>query len=105
MMGSSEILPTELEIKMKTTARRSIVALEDIDIGETFNEKNIGLRRPGNGLPPKMFEKLLGKKANKNYEIGDKIGIITKINVSNSHVICNKFCHWKTIFSIFDCWI
>lgn len=73
MMGSSEILPTELEIKMKTTARRSIVALEDIDIGETFNEKNIGLRRPGNGLPPKMFEKLLGKKANKNYEIGDKI--------------------------------
>ena len=73
MMGSSEILPTELEIKMKTTARRSIVALEDIDIGETFNEKNIGLRRTGNGLPPKMFEKLLGKKANKNYEIGDKI--------------------------------
>ena len=73
MMGSSEILPTESEIKMKTIARRSIVALEDIDIGETLNEKNIGLRRPGDGLPPKMFEKLLGKKADKNYEIGDKI--------------------------------
>ena len=73
MMGSSEILPTESEIKMKIIARRSIVALEDIDIGETLNEKNIGLRRPGDGLPPKMFEKLLGKKANKNYEIGDKI--------------------------------
>ena len=73
MMGSSEILPTESEIKMKTIARRSIVALEDIDIGETLHEKNIGLRRPGDGLPPKMFEKLLGKKANKNYEIGDKI--------------------------------
>jgi len=73
MMGSSEILPTESEIKMKTIARRSIVALVDIDIGETLNEKNIGLRRPGDGLPPKMFEKLLGKKANKNYEIGDKI--------------------------------
>ena len=73
MMGSNEILPTESEIKMKTIARRSIVALEDIDIGETLNEKNIGLRRPGDGLPPKMFEKLLGKKANKNYEIGDKI--------------------------------
>ena len=73
MMGSNEILPTESEIKMKTIARRSIVALEDIDIGETLNDKNIGLRRPGDGLPPKMFEKLLGKKANKNYEIGDKI--------------------------------
>ena len=73
MMGSSEILPTESEIKMKTIARRSIVALEDIDIGETLNEKNIGLRRPGDGLPSKMFEQLLGKKANKNYEMGDKI--------------------------------
>ena len=73
MMGSSEILPTESEIKMKTITRRSIVALEDIDIGEILNEKNIGMRRPDNGLPPKMFEKLLGKKANKNYEIGDKI--------------------------------
>ena len=38
-----------------------------------YDKNNIGLRRPGNGLPPKMFEKLLGKKANKNYEIGDKI--------------------------------
>ena len=73
MMGSNEILPTESEIKMKTIARRSIVALEDIDIGETLNEKNIGLRRPGDGLPPKMFEKLLGKTATKIYEIGDKI--------------------------------
>ena len=73
MMGSSEILPTESEIKMKAIARRSIVALDDIDIGETLTENNIGLRRPGTGLPPKMFEKLLGKKADKNYEIGDKI--------------------------------
>ena len=49
------------------------MALNDIDIGETLNEKNIGLRRPGDGLPSKMFEQLLGKKANKNYEMGDKI--------------------------------
>ena len=68
MMGSSEILPTESEIKMKTIARRSIVTLDDIDIGETLNENNIGLRRPGTGLPPKMFELILGKKAVKKIE-------------------------------------
>ncbi len=68
MMGSSEILPTESEIKMKTIARRSIVTLDDIDIGETLNENNIGLRRPGTGLPPKMFELILGKKATKKIE-------------------------------------
>ena len=68
MMGSSEILPTESEIKMKTIARRSIVTLDDIDIGETLNENNIGLRRPGTGLSPKMFELILGKKATKKIE-------------------------------------
>ena len=68
MMGYSEILPTESEIKMKAIARRSIVALNDIDIGETINENNIGLRRPGTGLPAKMFELILGKKATKKIE-------------------------------------
>jgi len=63
MMGSSEVLPTELEIEMKTIARRSIVSLNDIELGEILTESNIGLRRPGIGLPPKMFESILGKKA------------------------------------------
>jgi sialic acid synthase SpsE len=44
------------------------VALDDIDIGETLTENNIGLRRPGTGLPPKMFELILGKKAIKKIE-------------------------------------
>ena len=75
MMGSSEILPTELETKMKTIARRSIVSLDHIELGETLNENNIGLRRPGTGLPPKMFESILGKKARKKIK---KFTIINK---------------------------
>ena len=54
--------PTESEIKMKVLARRSIVALEEIEVGEILNQKNIGLRRPGNGLPPKIFESVMGRK-------------------------------------------
>ena len=75
MMGSSEILPTELETKMKTIARRSVVSLDDIELGETLNENNIGLRRPGTGLPPKMFESILGKKAIKKIK---KFTIVNK---------------------------
>ena len=75
MMGSSEILPTESETKMKTIARRSIVSLDHIELGETLNENNIGLRRPGTGLPPKMFESILGKKAIKKIK---KFTIINK---------------------------
>ena len=75
MMGYSEILPTESEIKMKAIARRSIVTLDDIELGETLNENNIGLHRPGTGLPPKMFESILGKKARKKIK---KFTIINK---------------------------
>tara|TARA_B100000953_G_scaffold268299_1_gene237436 strand:- start:1477 stop:2535 length:1059 start_codon:yes stop_codon:yes gene_type:complete len=63
MMGSSQVIPTNLELKMKSSSRRSIVALDDIQIGDIFTEKNIGMRRPGNGLSPNMFESIIGKKA------------------------------------------
>ena len=63
MIGSGELKPTKSEIQMKSIARRSIVALDDIDIGDIFNTDNIGLRRPGTGLQPEMYESLLGKKS------------------------------------------
>lgn len=43
--------------------RRSIFACADIKKGETFNEKNIRVIRPSYGLPPALFEDVLGKKA------------------------------------------
>lgn len=40
--------------------KRSIYVVEDIKPGEKFTEKNIRVIRPGDGLPPKYFEKILG---------------------------------------------
>lgn len=60
MMGNPIIRTSEAEHKMRSLARRSIVALTDIKKGEKFNKKNIGLRRPGNGLPPKMIDHVYG---------------------------------------------
>lgn len=62
MMGSSEVRATEAEEAMKTMARRSIVTLADIDAGTILDLKNIGLRRPGTGLPPSLFESVLGQR-------------------------------------------
>lgn len=60
MMGSPDVKPTEPEMNMRGLARRSIVALSDIKPGEILSNENIGLRRPGNGLAPALFDSTLG---------------------------------------------
>ncbi|RYD83626.1 MAG: pseudaminic acid synthase [Sphingobacteriales bacterium] len=50
--------------------KRSIYVVEDIKAGETFTEKNIRVIRPGDGLHPRYFESLLGKKAKLDIEAG-----------------------------------
>ena len=73
MLGSSELKPTKNEEEMKILARRSVVALNDITKGELFSEKNVGMRRPGNGLEPIMIEKILGQKAKQKIPKGKLI--------------------------------
>ena len=63
MMGSNIVRSNTAEQHMKTLARRSIVAIRDISEGETLDADNVGLRRPGNGLPPTMIEYVYGLKA------------------------------------------
>lgn len=43
--------------------RRSLFAVEDIRAGEEFTEENIRPVRPGHGLHPKHYKKILGKTA------------------------------------------
>lgn len=50
--------------------KRSIYVTEDIEEGELFTEKNIRVIRPGDGLAPKFYFQLIGKKATKNYTKG-----------------------------------
>jgi sialic acid synthase SpsE len=75
MLGSPLVRPTEAEKEMQVLARRSIVALADIAQGEAMTHANIGLRRPGNGLPPSMFNNVLGRKAARPVSAGALIGI------------------------------
>lgn len=63
LMGSATVRPTPAEISMRTLARRSIVAVRDIREGEIFTKENIGMRRPGHGLPPALIDRVLGKCA------------------------------------------
>ena len=50
--------------------RRSIYVVEDIKENEELTIKNIRIIRPGKGLLPKHYEKLLGRRVNQNLERG-----------------------------------
>tara|TARA_B100001057_G_scaffold501113_1_gene620734 strand:+ start:1830 stop:2837 length:1008 start_codon:yes stop_codon:yes gene_type:complete len=72
-LGSNKKSITSVEIKNKLIARKSIVALKPIKIGEIFSEDNITCKRPGDGVSPMEWDKVLGKHSKFNFEIDDKI--------------------------------
>lgn len=70
ILGNNMVRPTEKEKEMRKIARRSVVALEDIIIGNKLNVNNIGLRRPGTGIPANEFENILNAWAISNINKG-----------------------------------
>jgi sialic acid synthase SpsE len=73
MLGDGILKPTISEKRMKKIARRSIVALQNIKQNELLTEKNLGLKRPGTGLPPSYIYQIYGHKAAKNIKKGTLI--------------------------------
>jgi N-acetylneuraminate synthase len=53
--------------------RRSIYAVKDIAEGEMFTKDNIRIIRPGYGMAPKYYEKMLNTKASSDFSKGDSI--------------------------------
>jgi len=54
---------------------RSLYVAEDIKKGDVFTENNVRSVRPGFGLHPKYFYQIIGTKAIKNFERGDRFKI------------------------------
>lgn len=50
--------------------RKSLFVVENIKSGEKFTEKNIRSIRPGYGISPKYYTKIIGKEAKKNIKRG-----------------------------------
>lgn len=46
---------------------------KDIKKGEIFSEENIRSIRPGYGMHPKYLNSILGTKASKNYNFGERL--------------------------------
>ena len=65
-LGDGEKQPTNTEKKNLTTNRVSIVTLCEISEGSIISEKMIDVRRPGDGIPPKYYDEIIGRKAKTN---------------------------------------
>lgn len=72
-IGSPQKIPTNAELKNKPTVRKSLVALTPIKPGDRFTEKNIGTKRPGDGISPAHFWKYIGKISDQSYAPDEKI--------------------------------
>lgn len=70
-MGNGIKKPTSNEMENRMAARKSIVAKVPIHAGEILSEKQLTIKRPGNGMPPTSYWTLLGKSAKKSYEVDD----------------------------------
>jgi pseudaminic acid synthase len=79
-IGKISYGPTEKE-KASLKFRRSIYAAKDIRVGEKFTKENIKTIRPGYGLEPKYFEKLLGMTSNNDYKHGQPLKLDTFLSV------------------------
>ncbi|CUU79826.1 general stress protein 14 (GSP14) [Campylobacter hyointestinalis subsp. hyointestinalis] len=56
------------ESKNKPIARKSIVAKCDIKKGDLFSESNLTIKRPGSGISPMRWDKVIGLRATRDYK-------------------------------------
>jgi len=64
-LGSDQKHPVKSELKMKSIARRSIVAAVDIPKRARLEPWMLTLKRPGTGIEPKYIKDIIGKYTNR----------------------------------------
>ena len=71
-IGKVDYKLTEKQTKGKDFSR-SLYVVKDIKEGEVFSEENIRSIRPGFGAHPKYLNQILGTKATRKFEFGDRL--------------------------------
>lgn len=66
-IGSMIKMPASCEMKNRIAARKSLVAKKIIKKGDVFSAENLTCKRPGSGMSPENYWKLLGKQSSNDY--------------------------------------
>lgn len=72
-LGDGVKRASKSESKNIDIARKSIVAAKDISSGELFTEDNLTVKRPGNGISPMEWNRVLGRKASQEFKVDELI--------------------------------
>ena len=72
-LGDGIKIPSGSEKPNIVVARKSILASQKIKKGDTLTEENIVVKRPGNGISPMKWDKVLGTVAVKDYQADEII--------------------------------
>lgn len=73
-LGKIDYSLTEKQLIGRLSSR-SLFISKDVKSGEVVSEENIKSVRPGNGMHPKYYNEVLGKKFNNNFEFGEPLSM------------------------------
>jgi N,N'-diacetyllegionaminate synthase len=62
--GQEKKEPNETEIKNRTWARKSLVALRDLKSAQVLSREDLGAKRPGTGIPASELDNVVGRRLN-----------------------------------------
>ncbi|WGS85332.1 N-acetylneuraminate synthase [Methylomonas sp. UP202] len=72
-LGGAGKIPQPIELQNRDVVRKSLVAAADIAIGEPFSVENLAAKRPGTGLSPMEYWRMLGQTSPRAYQVDDLI--------------------------------
>ncbi len=67
-LGVPDKTPFEEEMRIMKNGRRSIIAALDLKEGQRLAEKDVVIKRPGTGIPPKYLKTVIGGKVLRDIE-------------------------------------
>ncbi|MCX5778214.1 MAG: N-acetylneuraminate synthase [Elusimicrobia bacterium] len=72
-LGKTTKTVTNSERENRGIVRKSVFAAVDIAKGELFSEKNLTTKRPGTGISPMLWDRIIGKKSVKKIPAGSMV--------------------------------
>lgn len=74
-LGTGEKTPQKSEIEISKVVTKRCIASKSINVGDVFSSDNVCVKRNDVGFPAKYWDLLIGKNAQKSYEINEAIEV------------------------------